>query len=134
MVPRAPQMPPKMDPKSTQNDPLERPGPPRWNKNPILLYWERFWRSIWSPLEPQNRPKIDTLRETCSKKRAVKAMFAWLAASPHFSLFFCHFWSKNDEKFSALPCFLPFFPILEKPCILQATLLVLSVFANLLKL
>ena len=86
------------------------------------------------PLGSQNRPKIDTLREKCSKKRAFKAMFAWRGASPRFFLSCCgHFWSKNDEKTITLLCFLLVFPTLEKPCILQATLLVDSVFANMLK-
>ena len=50
-----------------------------------------------------------------------------------FIPFFGHFWSKNDEKIITLLCFLLVFPTLEKPCILQATLLVDSVFANMLK-
>ena len=83
-APQRPQNTSKIDPKSTQNCPLEHSGPPRWNQNPILSFWDRFWSPIWSPLGPQNRPKIDTLREKCSKKRAFKAMFAWRGASPHF--------------------------------------------------
>ena len=50
-----------------------------------------------------------------------------------FISFFGHFWSKNDEKRITLLCFLLVFPTLEKPCILQATLLEDSVFAIMLK-
>jgi len=47
--------------------------------------------------------------------------------------FFDHFWSKSDQTNITLLCFLLLFPTLEKPCILHATLLEDSVFANMLK-
>ena len=86
------------------------------------------------PLGTQNRPKIDTLREKLSKKRAFKAMFDWRGASPHFLyLLGIIFGQKTMKKNITLLCFLLAFPTLEKPCILQATLLEDSVFANMLK-
>ena len=103
-APQRPQNTSKIDPKSTQNCPLEHPGPPRWNQNPISSFWDRFWTPIWSPLGPQNRPKIDTLREKCSKKRAFKPMFAWRGASPHFLYLFLVIFGQKTMKNSSRCC------------------------------
>ena len=102
--PWRPQNGPKIDLKSTQNGLLEPPGPPRWNQNPILLYWDRFWSPIWSPKGPQNQPKIETLREKCSKKCILKAMLAWRVASPHFLSLWEAFLVKKSMKFSTRCC------------------------------
>ena len=103
-APQRPQNTSKIDPKSTQNCPLEHPGPPRWNQNPILSFWDRFWSPIWSPLGPQNRPKIDTLREKCSKERAFKAMLAWRVASPHLLSLFSSFLVEKSMESLARCC------------------------------
>ena len=88
----------KIDPKSTQNCPLEHPGPTKWNQNPIFSFWDRFWSPIWCPLGPKIDQKIDILREKCSKKPAYKAMFAWRVASPHFLYLFWSFLVKKRRK------------------------------------
>ena len=100
MLPRGP----KVTPKWTQNGPLERPGAPMWTQNPILLYWDRFWSPIWSPKGSQNRPKIDSLREKCSKERAFKAVFAWRAASPQFFKLLLVFFGQKTMKKSSCSC------------------------------
>ena len=131
----------KTPPKSTQNrskiDPKLPPGAP-WGPQ---VEPKSYFVVLGSILEPnlvplgtQNRPKIDTLREKLSKKRAFKAMFDWRGASPHFLyLLGIIFGQKTMKKNITLLCFLLAFPTLEKPCILQATLLEDSVFANMLK-
>ena len=132
-APQRPQNTSKIDPKSTQNCPLAHPGAPRWNQNPILSFWDRFWSPIWSPLAA----KIDQESMLCEKNAQRSALSKQcLPGAVHhliFCTFFGHFWSKNDEKIITLLCVLLVFPTLEKPCILQATLLVDSVFANTLK-
>ena len=92
-LPQRPENISKIVAKSTQNCPLAHPGAPMWNHNPVLSYWE----PNLVPLATQNRPKIDTLREKCSKKR-FKAMFAWRVASPHFSCICLSFLVKKRWK------------------------------------
>ena len=69
-APQRPQNTSKIDPKSTQNCPLEHSGPPRWNQNPILSFWDRFWSPIWSPLGP----KIDQKSIPCEKNAPRSAL------------------------------------------------------------
>ena len=66
------------------------------------------------PLGSQNRPKIDTLREKCSKKRAFKPMFAWRGASPQFLyLFLVIFGQKTMKKTSRCCASCWYFPPLK---------------------
>ena len=56
------------------------------------------------PLGTQNRPKIDTLRNKCSKKRAFKAMFAWRVASPRFLYPFLVIFGQKTMKNASRCC------------------------------
>ena len=140
----SPKMVPKCSPEASKHlqnrpkiDPKLPPGAPRGPQVEPKSYFVVLGSILEPnlvPLGTQNRPKIDTLREKCSKKRAFKAMFDWRGASPHFLyLLGVIFGQKTMKNNITLLCFLLAFPTLEKPCILQATLLEDSVFANMLK-
>ena len=74
----------------------------------LSLFFDFFLVAIlggyWVPKGPQNRPKIDSLREKCPKERAFKAVFAWRAASPHFFKLFLVFFGQKTMKKSSCSC------------------------------
>ena len=81
----------KTPPKSTQNRskidpklPSDAPWSSQVEPKSYFLVLGSILEPNLVPLGTQNRPKIDTLREKLSKKRAFKAMFDWRGASPHF--------------------------------------------------
>ena len=133
MLPRGLKIPPKL----TQNRPKIAPwstlGPPGGTK----ILFCRFGIDFGAQFGPPWDPKIDQKSILCEKNAPRSALSKQcLPGAAHHLIFYTSFWSflvKNDEKTITLLCFLLVFPTLEKPCILQATLLVDSVFANMLK-
>ncbi len=79
-APQRPQNTAKIDPKL----PPGAPRGPQVEPKSYFVVKVSILEPNLVPLGTQNRPKIDTLREKWSKKRAFKAMFDWRGASPHF--------------------------------------------------
>ena len=93
----APQRPQNTSKIVSKIDPKLPPGAPWGSQVEPKSYFvvlESILKANLVPLGIQNRPKIDTLREKCSKKRAFKTMFAWRVASPHF---LCSVCEKRDH-------------------------------------
>ena len=131
------------------------PGGPKWTKNrtkidpkwPLGAPWasqvehKSYFAVLGSILEPNLVPQ-GTAKSTKNRDFARK-----MPQETHFesnvglarcvTSFFIAlggiFGQKINDFFNTLLCFLLSFPILEKPCVLQATLLVDSVFRNMLK-
>ena len=132
-------------PKSTQNgsrDPPwrspERLGPPRVGyrvSRTLPESAEGEQKTLpGSPWETQNRsrrpPGASPSEKTAHAERLYIEKIDHLVFIPFFTSFFEHFGRKFDEKISVLLHILPSFPTLPKPCILQATLHLDSVFTK----
>ena len=101
---------PKIDPKSP---PGATRGPQVEPKSYFVVLGSILEPNL-VPLGTQNRPKIDTLRNKCSKKRAFKAMFAWRVASPRFLYpFLVIFGQKTMKKTSRCCASCWYFPPLK---------------------
>ena len=127
----------KTPPKSTQNRPKIAPwrtlGPPGGTKILFCRFGIDFGAQFGPPWQPKSTKNRYFARKMLKEARFQTNVCLARCITSVFIPFFGHFWSKNDEKIITLLCFLLVFPTLEKPCILQATLLVDSVFANMLK-
>ena len=94
-APQRPRNSSKIDPKSTQNCPLEHPGPTKWNQNPIFSFWDRFWSPIWCPLAP----KIDQKLILCERNAPRSALSKQcLTGAVHHLIFYILFWWFLVEK------------------------------------
>ena len=133
MLPRGLKIPPKL----TQNRPKIAPwstlGPPGGTKILFCRFGIDFGAQFGAPWDPKSAKKSIFCEKNAPRSALSKQCLPGALHHLIFYTFFGHFWSKNDEKNITLLCFLLVFPTLEKPCILQATLLVDSVFANMLK-
>ena len=108
-------------------------GPPSGTKILFFRLGIDFGAQFGAPWGPKSTKKSIFCEKNAPRSPLTKQ---WLPGALHhliFHTFFGHFWPKIDEKNITLLCFLLVCPTLEKPCILQATLLENSVFANMLK-
>ena len=127
----------KIPPKSTQNRPKIAPwrtlGPPGGTKILFCRFGIDFGAQFDPPWDLKSTKNRYLARKMLQEARFQSNVCLARCITSFFISFFGHFWSKNDEKRITLLCFSLVFPTLEKPCILQATLLEDNVFANMLK-
>ena len=140
----SPKIMPKCSPEASNHlqnrpkiDPKLPPGAPHGLQVEPKSYFVVLGSILEANLVPLGQPK-STKNRYFARKMLKEARFQTNVCLARCITSFCipffgNFWSKNDEKIITLLCFLLVFPTLEKPCILQATLLVDSVFANMLK-
>ena len=127
----------KIPPKLTQNRPKIAPcstlGPPSGTKIPFCRFGIDFGPQFGAPWGPKSTKKSIFCGKNAQRSALTKQCLPGAVHHLIFYTFFGHFWPKIDEKNITLLCFLLVCPTPEKPCILQATLLEDSVFANMLK-